>query len=218
MKIFLKKQGPVCWSDSCNGAYEHTCGLLCTLDKSSCASLIGGIAESALTGAMDIVTAVATLGTNIGALMGAYSSVASIGAALLNDVCANPNILQTQCIRPIVSGNLKSCSGINPKACGLFCTSSQMVCAKTIIELSSQISGVLGLVGGAMPNKKAEEAAAKISSKELKKLLDAIGAVQFATLDYDILQTFMEIMGGPAASGCIYSLKIIYFFKLDFLI
>jgi len=179
---------------------------LCTQSSSDCADLLGGIAENVLFGVMDIITAVASLGTNVAALAGSYSSISAIGVALLNDVCANPNKLQTQCIRQISNGNLQSCNstGINPVACGLFCTSTQIVCAKTTIDLTSQIAGVLGLVGSVVPNKNAEKIASEISSKDLKKILDAIKAMDAASLDYQIFQTFVGLMSGSLGSGCEY--------------
>ena len=203
--MFENNKGPVCWSKGCHGAYTYSCGgALCTQSSSDCAELLGGIAENVLFGVMDILTLVASLGTDVAALASSYSDISAIGVALINDICANPNKLQTQCIRKISNGNLQSCNstGINPVACGLFCTSTQIVCAKTTIDLTSQIAGVLGLIGSVVPNKNAEKIASEISSKDLKKILDAIKLIDAASLDYQIFQTFVDLMSGSLGSGC----------------
>jgi hypothetical protein len=204
-------KGPVCWSKGCHGAYTYSCGgALCTQSSSDCAELLGGIGENVLFGVMDILTLVGSLGTNVAALASSYSDISAIGVALINDICANPNKLQTQCIRKIDNGKLQSCNstGVNPVSCGLFCTSTKIVCAKTTIDLTSQIAGVLGLVGSAVPNKNAEKIASEISSKDLKKILDAIKLIDAATLDYQIFQTFVDLMSGSLGSGCWYFLFI----------
>ena len=121
---------------------------MCTLNFNHCAELVGGLSVNVAFSVFNILQVLASHGTNVFALANSYSSVAAIGATLVNDICAFPNKLQTQCIRKFDNGNFQSCdsNAINKVACGLFCTSTQVVCAKTIIDLTSQIAGVLGLV------------------------------------------------------------------------
>ena len=70
---------------------------MCTLDSNQCFGQFKDLSENVASSAINILQVLASHGTNVFALANSYSSVAAIGATLVNDICAFPNKLQINC-------------------------------------------------------------------------------------------------------------------------
>ena len=80
----FKGVGPVCWG-VCPDYYSHQCGALCVKSASDCATFFLNMGSSVVSSAMNLVAAVGTGGTNVGAWINTYSSTAKTIVPLLND-------------------------------------------------------------------------------------------------------------------------------------
>ena len=104
--------------------------------------------------------------------------------------------------------NSKKCNDIISVECGpLFCTTSKIVCAQTILQISADITSVIGMVSGGAPSKNSKRIVDQINKNTLdKKFLQAINSdirkITQVTMDnYGKYSTLMGIIGGSLFSG-----------------
>ena len=215
-------KGFVCWSNNCNGVYNYECGALCVESAKDCLDFVKGMASNVINVGFDVMLIIASMGRKVESYFSAAGTILDIASLVLNDICASPNIKQEVCIR---SESEKRCIGETPFQCGpAFCTSTQMVCAKTIVTIVSQTLTVLSMVGGVMKNKKSEELSEKFLSdkQKLRDIIDFIKGAKEATAGISVLQTLTSIVMGPISSGCKLYIFITVFayenFKMNLLV
>ena len=141
--------GPVCWMHNCPHSMPYRCGLLCTIDKKQCDEFIKSLVGDSFQLILNIAE---TGGMNPSRILGVASSVTSIASTLINDVCEGNMKLPSFCIKKMSLNNgvfhVAGCTGDNSFNCGLFCTSSEVKCAKEKTRLVSFFTGVLSDVSG----------------------------------------------------------------------
>lgn len=197
--------GPVCWAKSCYGAYNYGCAALCTTDSNQCKSVTQDIVQNSVKLGIDIATTISTLGANPN-YAGLISNTAGFTASLINEVCGYPNILATHCWKKlnIYTSSLFNCRGSNPVDCGLFCASSQVMCAKVYVTITSNIAGLVSTFNAITnPNKakdveKAKSFLDKYPQNKLVKLLKDAKAVYDSEVVQDLklfYSAFSQVVG-----------------------
>ena len=80
-----------------------------------------------------------------------------------------------------------------------------MVCAKAVIEISSEITGVLGFFSGGEPTQNSAKIVEKVSKSEITKVLGWVKAANVATQELqqakEVINQIYSIVMGPLFSG-----------------